>query len=70
MEEALRLGTQDALLHFHAAALFSDVGQNDRAASELSLAFEINPYFSVLHQAEAVALATRLGVALPDEVAR
>jgi tetratricopeptide (TPR) repeat protein len=65
VDEALRLGTADALLHFHAATVFADTGQAGRAAAELRTTFDINPWFSFVHHDEALALAERLGVVLP-----
>lgn len=62
VDQALRLGTPDALLRFRAAAVLADAGQSDRAATELRTAFEINPFFSFGHLEEADALAARLGV--------
>jgi tetratricopeptide (TPR) repeat protein len=62
VERALRLGTRDGLLHFRAAAVLADTGQNDRARAELATAFEINPRFSFGHQQQARELAVRLGV--------
>jgi tetratricopeptide (TPR) repeat protein len=62
VEEALRLGTADALLRFHAAAIFAATGELERARHELGKASQINPWFSFLHQAEARALAERLGM--------
>ena len=67
VEEALRLSTHDALLHFHAAAVYADVGADERARAELTVAFTVNPWFSFLHRADAADLAARLGVATPDE---
>lgn len=65
MEEALRLGTADASLHYHAAAVFSDAGDTTRAAAELRTAFAINPWFSFHHLDDARTLAAQLGVAIP-----
>jgi tetratricopeptide (TPR) repeat protein len=62
VEEALRLGTADGLLRFHAAEIFAGTGDFERARLELGRAFQINPWFSFLHQAEALALAERLGM--------
>ena len=62
VDQALQLGTPDALLRFRAAAVLADAGQTDRAATELRTAFEINPFFSFGHLEEADALAARLGV--------
>jgi tetratricopeptide (TPR) repeat protein len=64
VDEALRLGTRDGLLHFRAAAVLADAGDGQRAAGELGTAFEVNPWFSFGHLAEANALASRLGVAV------
>lgn len=46
MTQALRLGTQDALLLFHAGMIAQGVGKTDDAATYLRRALEINPYFS------------------------
>jgi hypothetical protein len=65
VEEALRLGTADPLLHFHAAAVFADAGDLVRARSELRTALGLNPWFSFAHRGEALALAAQLGVPVP-----
>ena len=62
---ALRLGTSDALLHYHAAVVLDGNGESQAARAELSRAFEQNPYFTFLHRSESIALAARLGVATP-----
>lgn len=66
-EEALRLGTRDALLHFRAAVAAYGAGDESRAADELGSSFEINPWFSFHHRPEAEDLAQRLGVPVPDQ---
>jgi tetratricopeptide (TPR) repeat protein len=66
VNEALRLGTLDPQLHFHAATILADVGDVERAAGHLRTALELNPWFSFAHHDEATALAGRLGVAVPD----
>ena len=53
--EALRLGTQDPLLFFHAGMINSTLGNDEVAADHLARALEINPHFSVLHAGEAEA---------------
>jgi tetratricopeptide (TPR) repeat protein len=63
VDQALRLGTRDGLLRFRAAAVLADAGETQRAATELRTAFEVNPWFSFGHLAEAETLAVRLGVA-------
>ncbi|MGH9118138.1 MAG: tetratricopeptide repeat protein [Acidimicrobiales bacterium] len=65
VEEALRLGTSDPLLHFHAAATYADAGDLVRARDSLDVALGLNPWFSFAHRAEALDLADRLGVVVP-----
>lgn len=45
-QEALRLNTQDALLHFHAGMIAAALQQNDKAREHLQTALAINPHFS------------------------
>lgn len=45
--QALRLGTRDAMLHFHAGMIADCLGQSAKAASELQRALTTNPQFSV-----------------------
>lgn len=47
-QEALRLGTQDATLHFHAGMIAQAVGKTSESQHHLSQALAINPTFSVL----------------------
>ena len=65
--QSLRLGSADALLHYHAAAVYAAAGpdQRNRAISELTATFATNPNFSFALAGEAVALAHRLGVSVP-----
>jgi tetratricopeptide (TPR) repeat protein len=58
--EALRLGTRNALLHFHAGMIAAARGEDDLAISHLETALEINPYFSVRYAPEARATLDRL----------
>ena len=48
-QEALRLGTRDPLLHFHAGMIAQKRGDAARAHMHLQTALEINPYFSPLY---------------------
>lgn len=64
-EEALRLGTADALVRFHAAAVFAAAGDQARASSELQRALSTNPNFTFGLRDEVRALAGELGVMLP-----
>lgn len=45
MAQALRLGTQDALLFFHAGMIAHRLGENARAKEYLQRALTVNPYF-------------------------
>jgi tetratricopeptide (TPR) repeat protein len=59
MEEALRLGTRDARLYYHAGMIALAQGEQAEAREYLARALAINPYFSPLEAARAtVALAT------------
>ena len=67
---AVRLGTRDAVLWYHLAAVEADLGLDGPARNDLARAFAINPYLTnayetVGEQTAALALATRLGLRLP-----
>ena len=64
-EQAVRLGTADPSLRYHAAEVFAAVGDDARAVEHLRAALVAGPSFSVRHEDAVVALARRLGVALP-----
>jgi tetratricopeptide (TPR) repeat protein len=46
-DEALKYGTRDALLLFHAGTIADKLGQQNRARIQLKMALEINPDFSL-----------------------
>ena len=48
MTEALRLGTKDARLAFHAGMIYRAVGDAERAREYLERALQINPHFHIL----------------------
>ncbi len=52
-QEALRLGTQDALLHYHAGIIAQALGEETAARQHLQQALEINPYFSIMYAPQA-----------------
>ena len=56
IDEALRLGTRDAKINYHAGMIYQALGDARRAARHLKLALETNPSFDVL-QAEAARRA-------------
>ncbi len=49
MSHALRLGTRDPLLLFHAGMISAKVGHDAQAASQLDTAMKINPRFNTLY---------------------
>ncbi|MBA2502550.1 MAG: tetratricopeptide repeat protein [Pyrinomonadaceae bacterium] len=51
IDEALRLGTRDAGINYHAGMIYQALGDQRKAAQHLNLALKINPTFDVL-QAE------------------
>ncbi|HXF57806.1 MAG TPA: tetratricopeptide repeat protein, partial [Actinomycetota bacterium] len=58
--EALRLGTKNALFHFHAGMIALRLGDREEARRHLSAALSLNPWFSFLHAAEARRALERL----------
>jgi cytochrome c-type biogenesis protein CcmH/NrfG len=65
MSLALRLGSADASLHYHAAVVAHAVANDDEARRELDVAFSRNPFFSFSQRDAAAELAARLGVPTP-----
>jgi len=53
IEQALRLGTRDPLLFFHAGMIYYKTGHKDEARDYLGRALKLNPQFSLRHAAEA-----------------
>lgn len=53
MAEALRLGTRDARLFFHAGMIHHALGDRERAQEWLQRALDVNPRFHVLHASMA-----------------
>ena len=49
MTEALKLGTQDARLFFHAGMIYHQLGDIVRAKTYLARALATNPYFHIFH---------------------
>jgi tetratricopeptide (TPR) repeat protein len=53
MQQALALGTHDALLLYHAGMIARGLGDFPRAARYLEQALQTNPHFHILHAGEA-----------------
>ncbi len=53
IEEALRLGTRDALIYYHAGLIYERLGDKRAAAKYLNLSFAINPTFDLLQAEKA-----------------
>lgn len=66
VDEALRLGTRDATMRSHAAAIFDALDDVDRARAELEVAAPGNAWGAIARRPEVRQLADRLGVDLPD----
>jgi tetratricopeptide (TPR) repeat protein len=62
-QEALRLGTRDALFHYHAGMIALANGERATAKSHLDQALAINPHFSPLHAPAARAALDTLRAA-------
>jgi len=62
---AVRLGTRDALLWYHLAAVEADLGRTAAARRHLAEAFAISPYLTVRDRPAALALAGRVDLPVP-----
>jgi tetratricopeptide (TPR) repeat protein len=59
-QEALKLGTKDALKLFHAGMIALKLGDDAQARAYLEDALSINPHFSILYADEALRMLQRL----------
>jgi tetratricopeptide (TPR) repeat protein len=59
-KEALRLGTRNALMRFHAGMIAAARGETAQAIAFLESALELNPHFSFRYAPEARATLKRL----------
>ncbi len=68
MERALRMGTKDALMEFHAGMIYSALGDTALASSHLKRALELNPHFHVLFAPQAATTLAALKPPAPQPV--
>lgn len=61
-KQALRLGTRDALMLFHAGMIEARLGETAAAVHHLESALHLNPYFSVHYAEQARDTLRELGV--------
>ncbi len=61
LQRALRLGTEDALLWYHAGMIAAAAGDSSGARDHLARALAFNPAFGVQHVATARELLAKLG---------
>lgn len=65
VRRALRTGSRDPLLRFHAAAIADARGQRDLAVRHLEVVLATNPRFSAFLAPRVERLATKLGLTIP-----
>ncbi len=61
MTEALKLGTKDAGMFYHAGMIQAALGEKEKAREYLKRALETNPHFSVLQAEKAREALKKLG---------
>ncbi len=60
MQNALRIGTRDAKMHYHAGMIARGLGQTELAKEHLSRALEINPHFGFTEPEEVRKILSEL----------
>jgi tetratricopeptide (TPR) repeat protein len=60
MEKALRMGTKDALMEYHAGMIYAALGNNTAATTHLKRALAINPRFHVIFADQATKMLAGL----------
>lgn len=69
IEQALRMGTVDALLEYHAGMIYRAAGDSEKAKAHLERALAINPNFHVLFAPQAGKTLALLLAATPGAAA-
>ncbi len=70
MAQALREGTRDAQLYYHAGEIERALGHSDSARVMLARALAVNPWFHPTHAAQARATLAALAAATPGAASR
>jgi Flp pilus assembly protein TadD len=65
MTEALKLGTRDAMLFYHAGVIQQQLGEAAKARDYLGRALAVNPHFSLTQAEDARQRLAALGGAKP-----
>lgn len=60
MTEAMKLGTQDASLFYHAGVIYEQLGDRERARDYLNRALKLSPAFSLTQSVKASQLLNKL----------
>jgi tetratricopeptide (TPR) repeat protein len=60
MTQALRMGTRDAIMEYHAGMIEAALGDKQKAAAHLQRALAINPHFHVLFAPQAAKTLAQL----------
>jgi tetratricopeptide (TPR) repeat protein len=60
MKQALLLGTNDALLYFHAAMIYESLSEHESARDYLQRALALNPQFHLLYADAAQSTLQKL----------
>jgi len=67
-ENALRFGTRDPLILFHAGLIAEQLGRHDQARSDLSEALHINPHFHLIYASQAKQVLAAFDAQAKSEV--
>jgi tetratricopeptide (TPR) repeat protein len=68
MEKALRMGTKDALMEYHAGMIYAALGDKTEATTHLKRALAINPHFHVIFADQAMKTLAGLDGQRPSAV--
>jgi tetratricopeptide (TPR) repeat protein len=60
--EAMKLGTKDASIYYHAGMIYYRLGDQQQARQHLQQALKLNPHFSIRQADEAKRALEKLGI--------